>query len=90
MSNYFISYDLNVPGKDYEGVIKAIQSFGTWAKVHKSLWYVSSPLTLKDVYAVIEPAFDASDRFMVIEATSAHWNTLSQEVGDYIKSNWGG
>ncbi len=86
--NYFISYDLNVPGKDYEGVIKTIQSLGGWAHVHKSLWYVSSPRTIDQVYAAIAPAFDKSDQFMVIQALNAHWNVLQPDVENHIKSNW--
>ncbi len=88
MSNYFISYDLNVPGKDYEVVYRAIKALGGWARVHKSLWYVSSPATSDQVYAAIAPAFDKSDQFMVITAINAQWNDLPANVDTHIKSNW--
>lgn len=44
-NNLFISYDLFTPGKDYSTVIEAVKSLGSWAKVHKSFWYVKSSLS---------------------------------------------
>ncbi len=88
MNNYFISYDLNVPGKDYSKAIEAIQAVGNWARVHKSFWYVSSALSLEQVYAQIAYAFDGSDQFMVVHANGARWNTLPSEVSDFMLKNW--
>jgi hypothetical protein len=57
-NNLHISYDLNVPGQNYEAVIAKIKTLGGWAKIHKSYWYVNSVLTAKQacdaVWAVMD------------------------------------
>lgn len=89
-NNLFISYDLNSPGQDYSSVIEEIKSLGSWAKVQKSHWYVTSTLTAAEAKERVWKKMDKNDTLIVIDATNnvAAWQNLSVEVSNHIKTNW--
>jgi hypothetical protein len=88
--NLFISYDLNSPGQDYSTVIAKIKSLGSWAKVQKSHWYVSSNLTARQACDKVWSVMDNNDTLIVIDASNedAAWQNLSDDVGKHIQNNW--
>lgn len=88
MSNYFISYDLYRPGQNYDAIGAAIQRLGAWAKVHLSLYYLSSNLTAQQVYDSVTAACDPNDKVIVISAQDAIWNSLPREVSSHIQAHW--
>ena len=90
MANLFISYDLNSPGQDYDTIIKEINSLGSCIKVQKSLWYVQSTLTVKQVSDRLTQYIDTNDSIIVIDASNnkAISYGLSDEVDKYIKDRW--
>jgi hypothetical protein len=88
MNNLFISYDLYDPGQNYEKIEKAIKALGSWAKVHLSLYYVSTAVTASQAFDRVSAACDSNDKVIVIDATNAIWNKLSKEVSDHIKAAW--
>lgn len=89
-NNLFVSYDLYVPGQNYEKVIAAIKSLGQWAKVQKSLWYVDSKYTASEAVDIVWAAMDKNDSLIVVDATNknAAWRNLSDEVSNYIRQHW--
>ncbi|MCA9232577.1 MAG: hypothetical protein KDA57_18150 [Planctomycetales bacterium] len=90
MNNLFISYDLKNPGQDYDRVITAIKSLGSWAKVQYSLWYVSSAYTANQAAEIVRRAQDANDSLIVIDATNndASWFNIDQKVGEFMQQHW--
>lgn len=90
MANLHISYDLREPGRNYEKVSNCIKSLGSWAKIHKSFWYVKSPLTADEAVAKIKAVLDANDLVYVVDASSNHaaWNALPPAVTDHLQTNW--
>lgn len=90
MNNLFISYDLNNPGQNYERVIAAIKSLGSWAKVQYSLWYVSSSYSAKQAAEIVRRAQDTNDSLIVIDATNndASWYNLDPKVIEFIRQHW--
>jgi hypothetical protein len=90
MNNLFVSYDLMNPGQNYEAVINAIKKLGTWAKVHYSLWYVSSAHSAKQAAEFVRRAQDANDKLIVVDATNndACWYGLDQTVAEHVQRNW--
>lgn len=90
MNNLFISYDLREPGKNYGEVTQRIKSLGSWAKIHKSFWYVKSPLTAGEAVTKIESVLDANDLVSVVDASSdnAAWNSLPPEVSAHLQDHW--
>ena len=89
-NNLFISYDLNTPGQDYSNVIEAIKTLGNWAKVQKSVWYVSSRLGAEDAAKKIWSHMDKNDSLIVIDATNknAYWFNLSDAASKQIQTHW--
>lgn len=89
-NNLHISYDLYAPGQNYEGVIAKIKELGSWAKVHKSFWYVNSAYTAQQAVNHIWPVMDAKDTIYVVDATNnvASWQNLPANVAQHIKDHW--
>ena len=89
-NNLFISYDLCAPGENYDRVISTIKSFGNWASIHKSLWYIKSNHSANSVADKIWASMDRNDTLIVIDTTNknAVWHNLSNEVARYIQNQW--
>jgi len=89
-NNLHISYDLNVPGQNYEAVIARIKSLGSWAKIHKSYWYVKSNMTADQACTAVWSVMDASDTVYVVDATNnfAAWQNLSAAAEQHIQQQW--
>lgn len=90
MNNIFISYDLNSPGQNYSAVIEAIKSIGHWANVQKSLWYVNTNLSARQVLDRVLAEMDKNDSLIVINVSNneAVWNGISDTVANYIVAQW--
>jgi hypothetical protein len=89
-NNLHISYDLHEPGKNYERVIAAVKSLGSWAKVHYSFWYVKSSFTADQARDVIVRAMDANDSVYVVDATNnrAAWQNIPNDSATFIRETW--
>lgn len=91
MANFFVSYDLIKPEKNYEALATAIRnSSGSWARVQYSLWYVKANMTAAQLAQRLWNSMDANDKLLVIDASNniAAWYNLDDTVEKYIKSNW--
>ena len=90
-NNLIVSYDLYNPGQDYAKVIDAIKSLGSWAKIHKSVWYVNSKLTASQAVTKVWAVMDRNDSLFVADAinNSASWQNLSDQFANHIKDQWG-
>lgn len=84
--NYFITYDLNKAGKDYEGVYQAIKDVSvSWCHYWDSSWLIKSNLSsADDVFQKIEPHLDSNDSCMVIEVKNNKQGWLAQNQWDFI------
>lgn len=89
-NNLFVSYDLIAEGQNYDRVATAIKSLGSWAKVHKSLWYVNSSYTASQAVDQLKSAIDRNDKVLVVDASNnnAAWNHLDPQVDAHIKTQW--
>lgn len=89
-NNLHISYDLYAPGQNYDAVISVIKTLGSWAKIHKSFWYVDSSYSAADAVAAIWAVCDSNDSVYVVNATNndAAWRNIQKEVEDHIKEHW--
>lgn len=87
---YFITYDLNKAGKNYDGVYQAIKdaSTGVWCHYWDSSWLIKSTYTsADDVFKLIQPHLDSDDRCLVIEVKNNKQGWLTQKQWDYINNN---
>lgn len=89
-NNLHVSYDLYAPGQNYEEVIGAIKELGSWAKIHKSFWYVNSQYTAEQACAHVWAVMDVNDTIYVVDSTNstAVWENLPDEVQTHVKTQW--
>lgn len=70
--NYFVAYDLNFPGQNYDAVIERIKSLGTYAHMQMSLFYLKTDLAMVDVHNSIREVMDTNDKLAIIWARDAY------------------
>jgi hypothetical protein len=87
-NNLFVSYDLITPGQNYETVIAEIKQQGSWAKVHYSLFYLTTQKSAEQVANAVGAKMDRNDKLIVIDAKDASWIHLDEKVGAFLKQNW--
>ena len=76
MACYIVSYDL-VNQRDYDDLIDAIKSYGTWAHIHESVWAVVSEKTASEIRDDLWQHMDADDRLFVLRSgTAAAWRNV--------------
>jgi hypothetical protein len=77
MKRYFVSYDLNGRTPTHAEMDKHIGRVATeYARVLETVWYVTSPFTLKQLYERLDHNLSANDRILVIEAENAYFRNL--------------
>lgn len=69
MAALLITYDLNKPGQDYDGLFDEIKSFGTWWHYLDSTWIVDTSLSVSAAADRIRAKVDNSDHFLVLNIT---------------------
>ena len=87
---YMITYDLNAPGKDYNGLYEAIKaaSDGTWCHFWESSWLIrTGPISANGVFEKLKPHLDDNDRVLVVEVKNNKQGWLEAEHWDYINNN---
>lgn len=85
---YCISYDLLTPGKDYEGLINAIKSFGVWWHQTGSVWLILSDNdSAQSIRDYLMNYLDENDKIFVIEVIE-NWGGrgFSKQEYDWMKS----
>jgi len=89
-NNLVVSYDLNNPGQSYERVIAAVKTLGSWAKVHKSVWYVKSVYNATEARDKLWAVTDANDSVFGVDATNgnAAWQNVQSLASKYIREQW--
>jgi len=87
MSSKVIEYDLRSPGRDYDALYEAIKSYGTWAHITESTWFIKTDSTCIQIRDKLMEVIDSNDRLFVGELTgTAAWqNTICKS--DFLKKN---
>lgn len=87
MSSKIIEYDLRKPGRDYEALHEAIKSYGTWAHITESTWFVKTPDTCIQVRDKLLKLMDDNDRLFVgeLSGVAAWYNTICE--GEFLQKN---
>jgi hypothetical protein len=88
MPNYFVSYDLIAPQKNYPRVEVSIQSLGPSNRLLYSVWFVKSNLNIEAVRDHIAAALDSNDKLLVIEAAGATGQRLDNDTWQKLRSAW--
>lgn len=90
MKTYQIDYDLRAPGRNYDALITAIKSYGTWCHALKSSWVIVTEQSASQVHAFLWQYMDRNDGLLVTRLTGeAAWTGLSSEVSDWLQKQLG-
>jgi len=88
MATYLISYDLNMPGQDYEKLYEAIKDLGTWWHHLDSTWIIKYNGTAKDIRDTLKPHLDSNDDLLVVKLTGeGAWKGFSDKDSQWLKNN---
>lgn len=71
MAVYCISYELK--GKNYETLLEAIKSYGTWWHQSESTWFIETNLTAKQVLENLKNFIGNNDKLIVIRVYENWW-----------------
>jgi hypothetical protein len=88
MSSYVVSYDLNRPGQEYEDLIDAIKSYGTWWGGLASTWVIKTDDSAKEIRDHLKLYIDSNDELFVGQLTGvAAWTGLTDDATKWLKKN---
>ncbi len=87
MTSMIITYDLRSPGRNYDGLYKAIKNYGIWAHITESSWFIKTSDSCSQVYSKLNAQIDSNDSIFVavLTGTAAWRNVLCNS--DYLKTN---
>lgn len=90
MATKLIAYDLNSPGQDYQGLIDAIKSLGTWWHHLDSTWLVKSAMTCTQIRDQLAAHLDEGDELLVVDVTNSTraWRGFSPRGSTWLKDTW--
>jgi len=75
MTTYLISYDLAEPGRDYAALEKAIQKYGAYCHLQKSVWLIVSEADAAAIRDNLRQYLDENDKIFVAKTSApAAWS----------------
>jgi CRISPR/Cas system-associated endoribonuclease Cas2 len=88
VASYIITYDLNRAGQNYESLNKAIQSYGTWAKIATTTYVVISSDSAENIRNNLQQYIDNNDELFVGKLNGeAAWYGLSDKISSWLQTN---
>jgi hypothetical protein len=91
MNIILIGYDLNNPGQNYDSLIKAIKSYGTWWHHLDSTWIVKTSKSPSSVRDHLTQHMDKGDEILVVDISGqdAAWKGFNADGSKWLKNNLG-
>lgn len=89
MAIFWVNYDLNVTGQDYDKLITYLKSHDSWAKPLKSSFFVKTSLTVSALRDGIKLHIDSNDDVVVVPVGGQGWATfgIDKTVTDWMHAN---
>jgi hypothetical protein len=84
-----IHYYLKSPGGNYATVDAYIETLGTWAHIHESLWFVRTTKTVSEIRDELAARLRTQDRILAVEVTGDSWasSNLNDDVNEWMHTN---
>ena len=79
-----ITYELNVPTKDYNPLYEAIKKQGHWWHYLKSTWLLDTQKNPSQIWDELRPHVDSSDRLLIIRVTDGYQGWLGKDAWPWI------
>lgn len=88
---YLVTYDLRVPGRNYQLLYDAFKQATTWWHYLESTWILVSPEELSVWQERIRNVIDANDSFLILELKTGteHGGWLPQKAWDWLNQQLG-
>lgn len=88
MATYIISYDLKAPGKNYNDLITALESYGTYWHNLGSTWCIVTNKTATEVRDHLTRYMDANDRLLVVLSGGVGaWKGFNADAATWLVDN---
>lgn len=88
MPTYVVSYDLKTPGKNYDALISALQTYPNWWHHLGSTWCVVTPNTAAQVRDHLKRYIDQNDKLLVVRsAGEGAWTGFDNNGSTWLKAN---
>jgi len=87
MSVYCVSYDLNKPGQNYEGLYKELKNSPSWWHYLDSTWLIHTSETADQLSARLLNHIDQSDRLLAIKVVRAYQGWLTEDAWVWIREH---
>lgn len=87
MKAYSITYDLKVPGKNYEQLYESIKQLGAWWHYLESTWIVISNESSQQIWNRLSSSIDKNDFVLIIEVRKDCYGWLPPDAWDWIQKN---
>lgn len=86
-----IHYYLTTPGGDYASLGEYIESLGSWAHIHESLWLVRTNKSVAEVRDELASRMRSTDRVVVFSVTADSWASfnIGGDVAEWIHEHLG-
>ena len=79
-----VTYDMNVPGNDYEGLLKTIKNYA-WARLSESSYAIETYETPQQVFDKLRPLLDQHNNLYVINLKKHFVGYGPQDVNDWLE-----
>lgn len=87
MSVYCVSYDLNRPGQNYEGLYEELKRSASWWHFLDSTWLIATSESSEQLWSRIAPHVDKTDSVLVIKVVNKSAGWLPQEAWNWINQH---
>lgn len=84
---YCVSYDLKMPGRNYEPLFEALKKNQKWWHYLQSTWLVLTPETPQQLWNRVANTIDTNDYLLIIEVRDNCQGWLPKEAWDWIHTN---
>ena len=81
---FLISYDLNVPGRDYDDFYEEIKSSWKWWHYLESSWIVITDESPQQIWDRVGKHIDNNDYMLIIEVRDNVQGWLPKDAWDWI------
>ena len=81
-NNFFVAFDLNDPGQNFDAICSDIRALGTWTPISKTLWYVNSSFSSREAFQILIAHMGIGDQLSILDSSGnlATWQDRSGEI----------
>ncbi len=85
MTDYLITYDLNIPGQDYSKLFDAIIKLGSAYHGMQNTWFVKSNYSATEIRNFLKSFIDSNDKLFVCQISvwaSSNMNDVAKWLNE--------